>query len=88
MARISRAKAEKSAANNYVRNVNNVLGKNRRILESLLPDGEVTAKANHHKLMEKGFQFKYQTHLYSTKNVNTYFIVMIMAICPWRITGI
>ena len=27
----------KSAANNYIRNVNNALGKNRRILESLLP---------------------------------------------------
>ena len=36
----------KSAANNYIRNVNNALGKNRRILESLLPEGEATAKTN------------------------------------------
>jgi predicted nucleic acid-binding Zn ribbon protein len=63
----------KSAANNNIRNVNNALGKNRRILESLLPDGEPTAKANRDKLIEKGFQFKYHTHLYSTKNGNTYF---------------
>lgn len=63
----------KSAANNYVRNVNNALGKNRRILESLLPNGEATVKSSRDKLMEKGFQFKYHTHLYSTKNGNTYF---------------
>ena len=63
----------KSAANNNIRNVNNALGKNRRILESLLPDGEATAKANRDKLIEKGFQFKYHTHLYHTKNDKTYF---------------
>lgn len=63
----------KSAANNYIRNVNNALGKNRRILESLLPDGESTAKASRDKLIEKGFQFKYHTHLYHTKTDKTYF---------------
>jgi predicted nucleic acid-binding Zn ribbon protein len=63
----------KSAANNYIRNVNNALGKNRRILESLLPAGEATAKASRDKLIEKGFQFKYHTHQYSAKNGNTYF---------------
>ncbi len=63
----------KSAANNFIRNVNNALGKNRRILESLLPEGEPTAKANKDKLIEKGFQFKYHTHLYSTKDGRTYF---------------
>ena len=63
----------KSAANNFIRNVNNALGKNRRILESLLPDGEPTATTNGDKLIEKGFQFKYQTHLYTTKKGQTYF---------------
>lgn len=63
----------KSACNNFIRNVNNALGKNRRILESLLPEGEATAKARRDKLMEKGFHFKYHTHQYSTKNSNTYF---------------
>jgi hypothetical protein len=63
----------KSAANNYIRNVNNALGKNRRILESLLPADEATAKASRDKLIEKGFQFKYHTHQYSAKNGNTYF---------------
>lgn len=63
----------KSAANNNIRNVNNALGKNRRILESLLPDGDATAKANRDKLIEKGFQFKYHTHIYNTKTDKTYF---------------
>ena len=63
----------KSAANNNIRNVNNALGKNRRILESLLPEGEATAKANRDKLIEKGFQFKYHTHIYITKTAKTYF---------------
>ena len=63
----------KSAANNLIRNINNALGKNRRILESLLPAGESTAKASRDKLIEKGFQFKYHTNLYKTKNGTTYF---------------
>ena len=63
----------KSAANNLIRNVNNALGKNRRILESLLPDGEATAKASRDKLIEKGFQFKYHTRSYLTKTNKTYF---------------
>ena len=63
----------KSACNNYIRNVNNALGKNRRILESLLPETLLTAKTNREKLIEKGFQFKYHTHLLITKNGRTYF---------------
>ena len=52
----------KSAVNNFMRNVNNALGKNRRVLESLLPDGEPTTKASRDKLIEKGFQnYKKQT---------------------------
>jgi hypothetical protein len=63
----------KSASNNYIRNVNNALGKNRRILEILLPEGEPTAKANQDKLLQLGFQFKYHTHQYTAKNGNNYF---------------
>ena len=63
----------KSASNNYIRNVNNALGKNRRIFESLLPEGEPTAKANQDKLLQLGFQFKYHTHQYTAKNGNNYF---------------
>jgi len=63
----------KSAANNYIRNVNNALGKNRRILESLLPEGETKKSVNQDKLIEKGFQFKYHTEQFTYKNGNTYF---------------
>lgn len=63
----------KSAANNYIRNVNNALGKNRRILESFLSETESTTKANRDKLIEKGFQFKYHTNILTAKNGNTYF---------------
>ncbi len=63
----------KGAANNFVRNVNNALGKNRRILESILQDGKTTANISKDKLLEKGFQFKYHTNLYTTKDGRTYF---------------
>ena len=63
----------KSAANSLIRNVNNALAKNRRVLQQLLPEGEHTAKASREKLLEKGFQFKYHTHLYRTKTDKTYF---------------
>ena len=62
----------KSASNNLVRNINNALGKNRRILESLLAEGGETAKANKEKLQRLGFQFKYFTHTYVTKTGKTY----------------
>lgn len=56
-----------------VRNINNALLKNRKILEGLLPDGEETAKANKDKLLRLGFQFKYLTHIYTTKTGKSYY---------------
>jgi hypothetical protein len=46
--------------------------KNRKILASVLPDTEETAKANKEKLQRLGFQFKYLTHTYTTKSGKTY----------------
>jgi hypothetical protein len=63
----------KADSNNLVRNVNNALGKNRRILEGIISEGEEIAKTNKEKLIQKGFQFKYMTHLYTNKKGNTYF---------------
>jgi hypothetical protein len=63
----------KAATYNFVRNVNHALGKNRRILESLFPEGEDVAKTTKEKLLQKGFLFKYLTHLYNNKKGNTYF---------------
>ena len=56
-----------------MRNVNNALSKNRRILEELLPEGEETAKTTQDKLLQKGFLFKYVTHLYTTKAGKVYY---------------
>ena len=67
---------QQKAKSNYsslVRNINNALLKNRKILESVLPDGEETAKANRDKLQSLCFQFKYHTHIYTTKTGKAYF---------------
>lgn len=63
----------KSGNNNIIRNINNALGKNRRILEGYLAVGEELGKINKDKLLQKGFQFKYVTHMYNNKKGNTYF---------------
>ena len=63
----------KSAATNLVRNINNALGKNRRILESIIPTVEETFKTTKEKLLQKGFQFKYFTNSYTNKKGDVYF---------------
>jgi hypothetical protein len=60
-----------SETNNYMRNVNIVLRKNRRILEELNPEGKV--KVAKEKLATKGFNFNYYTNTYTAKNGNQYF---------------
>ena len=72
----------KSSSTNLVRNINNALGKNRRILESLIPLGQETAKTNAEKLISKGFQFKYGTHSYTNKKGDTYFFCYDMGYLP------
>lgn len=62
---------QNSDITNYVRNVNNILKKNRRILEGLIPDQ--TAKAPKAKLLQKGFNFEYYTNTYTTKKGDTYY---------------
>ncbi|MFZ4612133.1 MAG: hypothetical protein ACOYNH_00480 [Bacteroidia bacterium] len=54
-----------------VRNVNNILKKNRKILEEMVP--EETAKTSKKKLMEKGFNFTYITNLLVTSKGTTYY---------------
>ena len=60
-----------SDSNNYVRNVHNVLRKNRRILEELNPNGK--GKSTKTKLVAKGFDFTYHTSTYTTKAGATYY---------------
>ena len=60
-----------SDVTNQVRNINNILRKNRKILEELIP-GE-TAKTTKSKLNLKGFDFQYFTNTYITKKGVTYY---------------
>jgi predicted nucleic acid-binding Zn ribbon protein len=63
----------KAHSNNYIRNINNTLSKNRRILEQILPASEEMSKTTKAKLIQQGFTFKYITHTYVNKKGNTYF---------------
>jgi predicted nucleic acid-binding Zn ribbon protein len=63
----------KGGTNNFMRNVNNALRSNRRILESLLPQGERTVKLRKEILLQQGFSFIHLTHTYLTKNGSQYF---------------
>lgn len=56
---------------NFVRNVNNILRKNRRILMELNPAGKV--RVNRDKLRAKGFDFSFVTSTYVTKEGAQYF---------------
>lgn len=58
-------------ATNYVRRINNILRKNRRILERLNPTGKVTVDAI--RLAEEGFNFHYFTNIYETKKGSVYY---------------
>ncbi len=65
---------------NLVRNVNNQLRKNYRILEELNPDGKVRISKS--KLVAKGFNFDYLTSIYTTKTGNTYYFVYDQGYLP------
>jgi hypothetical protein len=72
----------KSSTTNLVRNLNNALGKNRRILESLFSDGEEMTKTTKDKLLQKGFHFKYFTNTYTNKKGNVYFFCYDLGYLP------
>ena len=56
---------------NLVRNINNRLRKNYRILESLNPEGKT--KITKEKLLRLGFNFEFFTSIYTTKTGSVYF---------------
>ena len=65
---------------NVVRKINGILARNRNILEELNPKGK--GFATRQQLKEKGFDFRYFTHLYKTKNGSVYFIIYDQAYLP------
>jgi|SRR6478672_11935465 len=71
----------KAGPTNLMRNINNALGKNRRLLEELLGNEDMV-KSNREKLLQKGFHFKYFTHQYNNKKGQTYFFIYEMGYLP------
>lgn len=64
---------QNSDAHGQVRHINNILRKNRRILETLLPP-EGKTKISKSRLHNHGFNFTYHTHYYTSKKGLTYFL--------------
>lgn len=58
---------------NLMRNINNKLRKNYRILSDLNPEGKTKTTKN--KLISKGFDFDLMTSIYTTKTGNNYYFV-------------
>lgn len=56
---------------NHVRNINNILRKNRRILRELNPTDK--NKVHRKKLSDKGFNFTYHTNTYTTQKGVVYY---------------
>ncbi|UOX34998.1 hypothetical protein LXD69_05665 [Flavobacterium sediminilitoris] len=66
--------------NNLMRNVNNKLRKNYRILCELNPDDKT--KTTRTKLVSKGFDFEFFTSIYQTKTGNTYYFLYDQGYMP------
>lgn len=58
---------------NLMRNINNKLRKNYRVLSDLNPEGK--AKTTRTKLLSKGFDFEFFTSIYTTKTGNVYYFL-------------
>lgn len=65
---------------NLIRNTNNRLRKNYRILETLNP--EQKTKTSRSKLVEMGFNFNYFTSIYTTKSGTVYYFVYNQGYLP------
>lgn len=65
---------------NLIRNTNNRLRKNYRILEQLNPNKKI--KISRGKLIEKGFDFNYFTSIYTTKVGTIYYFVYDQGYLP------
>jgi predicted nucleic acid-binding Zn ribbon protein len=62
---------QKSLENHYIKDVNSILKRNRKILLDFNPDGK--SRVSKEKLRSKGFDFNYFTSTYKTKEGSLYF---------------
>lgn len=69
-----------SDATAYMRNINNVLRKNRRVLSGLLK-GDKT-KVHRDTLVKQGFSFDYITNVYTTQKGSSYYYCYEMGYLP------
>ena len=60
-------------SNNLMRNINNKLRKNYRILSEINVEGKT--KTSRSKLLSKGFDFEFFTSILQTKTGNTYYFL-------------
>ncbi|PWG05971.1 hypothetical protein [Polaribacter aquimarinus] len=65
---------------NLIRNINNRLRKNYKILSELNTSGKT--KVSRTKLYDKGFDFNFLTSIYTTKTGNTYFYIYDQGYLP------
>jgi|SRR5690606_23156326 len=65
---------------NLIRNINNRLRKNYRILEELNPEGKT--KTTKTRLLDKGFDFEYITNTYTTQKGSVYYFVYDLGYLP------
>lgn len=54
----------------HIQDINRILRKNRKILQQFNPEGKTTIRTEY--LTKLGFDFRYFTHLFTTKNNNDY----------------
>ena len=59
------------ASTNYMRKINRILKSNHSILEELNPNKKTTTYKS--KLEKMGFNFKFHTNTYTTRNGRTYY---------------
>ncbi len=65
---------------NFMRNINNKLRKNYRILSELNVEGK--SKTTRTKLLSKGFDFEFFTNILNTKSGNTYYFLYDQGYLP------
>ncbi|HMP92132.1 MAG TPA: DUF2116 family Zn-ribbon domain-containing protein [Phnomibacter sp.] len=58
-----------------VKHINQILKKNRKLLQDIIAPGEEMGKCPRRKLADAGFSFQYYTHLYTSKKGSTYTFV-------------
>ena len=66
---------------NLIRNINNRLRKNYRVLDSF-PLKEGKNKTTRTRLIDRGFDFEFVTNLYTTKKGTTYYFVYDLGYLP------